>query len=95
MKTAYELAMERLSKSSPATVLTAAQKAEIAELESKTAAKIAERELFLKGEITKAIDRNDDAAVEQLEKQLVSNRKSLRADLEEQKEKVRRRNLGA
>ncbi|MGA2656825.1 MAG: hypothetical protein ABSH34_04805 [Verrucomicrobiota bacterium] len=95
MKTAYELAMERLSKSSPATALTAGQKKEIAELESKTAAKIAERELFLKGEITKAIDRDDDAAVEQFEKQLVSNRKSLRADLEEKKEKVRRRSVGA
>ena len=94
MKTAYELAMERLSKSSPATQLTAGQKKEIAELESKTAAKIAERELFLKGEITKAIDRNDDAAVEQLEKQLVSNRKSLRADLEEKKQQVRQRGAG-
>jgi septin family protein len=90
MKTAYELAMERLSKGAPATKLTAEQKQEIAELESKTAAKIAERDLFLKGEITKAIDRNDDAAVEQLEKQLVMERKALRAELEAQKEKVRR-----
>jgi septin family protein len=94
MKTAYELAMERLSKSSPATKLTAGQKKEIAELESKTAAKIAERELFLKGEITKAIDRDDRAAVEQLEQQLVSNRKSLRAELEERKEKVRQGGRG-
>ena len=90
MKTAYELAMERLSKGAPAIKLTAEQKQEIAELESKTAAKIAERDLFLKGEITKAIDRNDDAAVEQLEKQLVMERKALRAELEAQKEKVRR-----
>ena len=60
-------------------------------MESKTAAKIAERELFLKGEITKAIDRNDDAALEQLENQLVRDRKSLRAALEEEKEKVRQR----
>jgi septin family protein len=89
MKTAYELAMERLSKSAPAAKLTARQKQEIAELESKTAAKIAEREIFLRGEITKAIDRNDDAAMEEFEKQLVRDRKSLRADLEEQKEKVR------
>ncbi len=91
MKTAYELAMERLSKNSPATKLTAEQKKEIAELESKTAAKIAERDLFLKDEIVKAIDRQDNAAVEQLEKQLVSERKALRAGLEEQKDKVRQR----
>jgi ABC-type transport system involved in cytochrome c biogenesis ATPase subunit len=91
MKTAYELAMERLSKASPAATLSAGQKKDIAELESRTAAKIAERELFLKGEIVKAIDRQDEEAVQQLEKQLVSERKGLRADLEEQKEKVRQR----
>jgi len=89
MKSAYELAMERLSKTAPAVTLTADQKKEIAELESKCAAKIAERELFLKGEITKAMERGDAEAIEQLEKQLVSDRKSARADLEEKKEKVR------
>jgi hypothetical protein len=89
MKTAYELAMERLAKSAPPVKLTAAQKKEIAELESKCAAKIAERELFIRGEIVKAVDKGDAEAVEQLEKQLVSDRKSLHADLEEKKEKVR------
>lgn len=89
MKTAYELAMERLSKTEPAIKLTAQQKKEIAELESKCAAKIAERELFVKGEIVKAIDRGDAEAIAQLEKQLVSDRKSLQAGLEEKKAKVR------
>ena len=89
MKTAYELAMERLSKTAPVVKLSAEQKKEIAELESKCAAKIAERELFVKGEIAKAVDRNDYDAIPQLEKQLVSDRKSLQADLEEKKAKVR------
>ena len=89
MKTAYELAMERLGKASPTVKLTDEQKKEIAELESKCAAKIAERELFLKGEIVKAIDRGDGEAMEQLEKQLLNDRKSLRAECEEKKEKVR------
>lgn len=89
MKTAYELAMERLSKSSPTVKLTSEQKAKIADLESQCAAKIAERELFLKGEIVKAIDKGDAEAVEQLEKQLSSDRKSIRADFEEKKEKAR------
>ena len=89
MKTAYELAMERLNKTSPATKLTEQQKKEIAELESKYKAKIAERELFVKGEIDKAIDKGDADAIEQLEKQLASDRKSLQAELEEKKEKVR------
>ena len=89
MKTAYELAMERLGKASPTVKLSDEQKKEIAELESRYTAKIAERELFLKGEIVKAIDRGDAEAIEQLEKQLVSDRKSLRAECEEKKEKVR------
>jgi len=89
MKTAYELAMERLSKTSPTVKLTDEQKKQLAELDSRYAARIAERELFLKGEIVKAIDKGDAEAVEQLEKQLVSDRKSLRAECEEKKEKVR------
>lgn len=89
MKTAYELAMDRLSKATPSVRLTAEQKKEIADLESQCAAKIAERELFLKGEIEKAINKGDAEAVEQLEKQLVSDRKSLRAGFEEKKEKAR------
>lgn len=89
MKTAYELAMERLSKASPSVKLSEEQKSQIAELESKCAAKIAERELFLQGEIAKAVDKGDPEAVGQLEKQLTSDRKSLRAEFEEKKEKVR------
>ena len=89
MKSAYELAMERLNKASPTVKLTDEQKKEIAELESKSAAKIAERELFIKGEIAKAVNKGDFEAVEQLEKQLVSDRKSIPADLEEKTAKVR------
>lgn len=89
MKTAYELAMERLSKSAPSIQLTDEQKKELADLDSQCSAKIAERELLVKGEIEKAINKGDDEAVDQLQKQLVSDRKSLRADFEEKKEKVR------
>jgi len=88
MKSSYELAMERLAKAAPTHKLTPQQKKEIAELESKCAAKIAERELFVKGEIVKAIDRGDADALDQLQKQLVSDRKSLSAELEEKKAKV-------
>ena len=89
MKSAYELAMERLSKSSPTVKLSNEQKKQLAELESQCAAKIAERELFLKGEIQKAVDKGDAEALEQLEKQLVSDRKSIRASFDEKKEQVR------
>jgi hypothetical protein len=47
------------------------------------------REIFVKGEIAKAVDKGDFEAVQQLEKQLVSNRKSLEAEKEEKKDKVR------
>ena len=81
--------MERLGKGSPTVKLTAEQKKEIAELESQCAANIANREILLKGEIAKAIDKGDAEAVQQLEKQLLSDRTTLRAECEEKKEKVR------
>lgn len=89
MKSAYELAMERLSKSSPTVKLTDAQKKELAELDSLYASKVAEREIFLKAELAKAQEKGDWEATEQIEKQLVSEKKSINAELEEKKEKVR------
>jgi hypothetical protein len=83
--------MERLSKTAPAVKLTAAQKKELGELDSVYASKIAQRELFLKGEIAKAEMGGDFEAVEQLQKQLGSERKTLNAELEEKKEAVRGR----
>ncbi len=54
MKSAYELAMERLEKSAPTVQLTDAQKAQIAEIDSTYKARIAEKELFLQGKIKEA-----------------------------------------
>ena len=54
MKTAYELAMERLNQTAPTTKLTGAQKKQLAELDSKYAAKIAESEIALQDEIAKS-----------------------------------------
>ena len=48
MKSAYDLAMERLEKNSPTHKLTEEQKASIAEIESICRSKIAERELLLR-----------------------------------------------
>lgn len=91
MKSAYELAMERLDKSAPTTKLTDTQKKKIAELNEKHQAKIAEREIFLKDQITEAIGKGELEAIEQLEKQLVSERKVLNEELEEKKEAVRKK----
>ena len=89
MKTAYELAMERLNKTGPAAKITDKQKKQLAELDSKYAAKVAEREIFLKDELGKAADKGDWEAVEQLKKQIVSEKKSIAAELEEKKDSVR------
>jgi hypothetical protein len=90
MKTAYELAMERLQKASPDVPLTDEQKRALAELDSRYKAKEAERELLLRGEIDRAIAKGDFEAQEQLEKQLASDRRTLRSELEEKKEEIRR-----
>lgn len=89
MKSAYELAMERLQKQSPASKLTEAQKEQIAELDSLYKAKRAEKELFLKGEIAKAKAAGDHEAIDQLQQQLARELKRLDDDCEEKKEKVR------
>lgn len=89
MKNAYELAMERLNKSSPTTKVSAAQKKALAEMDALYASKIAEREIFLKDELAKASAKGDWEAVEQMQKQIVSEKKSLNAEREEKKEKIR------
>jgi hypothetical protein len=91
MKSAYELAMERLNKSQPMGKLDDKQKAEIAELDSKYAAKIAEREILLKDRISEAAQSGDFDKQQELEAELARERKSLQADLEEKKERVRNR----
>ena len=88
MKTAYELAMERLNQAAPATKLTSAQKKQLAEIDSQYAAKIAGREIALKDEIAKV--GQDFEKAEALRQQLVNERKKLQAELEEKKEAVRR-----
>lgn len=89
MKTAYELAMERLNQAAPAAKLTNAQKKQLAELDSTYAAKIAGREIALKDEIAKMAATGDSEKVEALQQQLTKERKSLQSELEGKKEQVR------
>jgi hypothetical protein len=89
MKSAYELAMERLQKQAPSITLTDEQKAQIADVESLYKSRIAERELFLKEQIAKAQATGDLGEVAQIERQLASELKRLREECEEKKERVR------
>lgn len=89
MKSAYELAMERLQKGSPSVMLTAEQKAQVAEVDSSFNAKIAERKIFLSDQIKKAAASGKFDEVESLEKQLATDVRRLEEDCENKKEKLR------
>jgi hypothetical protein len=89
MKSAYELAMERLEKQSPTARLTDAQKAEIAEIDSTYKARVAEREVFLKDQIVKAQFAGNLEEVAQLEQELARDLRRLGEECESKKEKVR------
>jgi hypothetical protein len=89
MKSAYELAMERLEKQSPTARLSEEQKREIAEIDSTFKARIAEREVFLQDQIAKAAAAGKTEDVEQLQKQLGSEIRRLQEDCESRKEKLR------
>jgi hypothetical protein len=70
--------MERLNITATTTKLSQEQKKELAELDSRYAAKLAEREIALKGEISQARDPEKE---ESLRNQLVYERKKLQAEL--------------
>jgi hypothetical protein len=89
MKSAYELAMERLQQASPSLSLSDEQKKELAELDSKYRAKIAEKELFLKEQIRKAQIDGKIEDIDSLQKQLTSEVQRLQQDCEATKEKLR------
>jgi hypothetical protein len=89
MKSAYELAMERLQKGEPSVALTAAQKQQLAEIDSTFKAKIAEREVFLQGQIAKAQAAGKIEEIAELQKQLSSEVRRLQEDWESKKEKLR------
>ena len=89
MKSAYELAMERLEKQSPTARLTEEQRAAIAEIESTYRAKIAEKELFLQAEIQKAVEARDATEAENVRVQLTREVRRLQAECEDKKAQAR------
>jgi hypothetical protein len=89
MKSAYELAMERLEKKAPTVALTDEQKQQIAEIDSTFKARMAEKELFLKDQITKAQAAGNAEEAETLQKQLTIDLRRLQEDAGTKKEKLR------
>ncbi len=89
MKSAYELAMERLEKSNPQKPLTDEQRDQIQKIDEKFQAKIAEREVFLTDLIVKASASGNYAELAELETQKSRELASLKTECEAEKEKVR------
>lgn len=90
MKSAYELAMERLQASEPQVSLNDAQKAKLADLDQTYQAKIAEKEVFLDGLIAQAQTDGKLEELTQLQEQRSREIQRLREKCEEEKEAVRR-----
>jgi hypothetical protein len=89
MKSAYELAMERLQKGTPSVSLSEDQKKQLADVDSTYKAKTAEKELLLRDEIQKAQAAGNFEEMQKLEKQLANEVRRLREDCETKKEKLR------
>jgi len=89
MKSAYELAMERLEKQSPSVKMTDSQRAQLAEIDSLYKSKSAEKELLLTEEIRREQAAGKFSEVEKLQQQLASELRRLNEECEAKKEKVR------
>jgi len=89
MKSAYDLAMERLEKQSPTVKLTEEQRSQLAEIESLYKSRIAEKELLLNDLIRGERAAGKASEVENLQKQLASEMRRLTEECESKKERVR------
>lgn len=92
MKSAYELAMERLAKSDPdaAKPLSAEQKGRLADLDKVYQGKIAEREIFLRQKLDAALAEGSAEEAEQIRQQIASEKARLEEEREAEKDAVRR-----
>jgi hypothetical protein len=91
MKSAYELAMERLSKSDPSSSapVTPEQRKRLADIDRLYQGKIAEREIFLRQQLERALAGRDADEVDKVRKQIASEKARLEEDREAEKDSVR------
>jgi len=91
MKSAYELAMERLAKSDPAArPLSVEQKTRLAEIDRVYQGKTAEREIFLQQQLQAALAAQNFDEAGKIRKQMAGEKARLADEREEEKERVRR-----
>jgi len=91
MKSAYELAMERLSKSDPSSSapVTPEQRKRLADIDRLYQGKIAEREIFLRQQLERALAGRDADEVDKVRKQIASEKARLEEGREAEKDRVR------
>jgi hypothetical protein len=91
MKSAYELAMERLSKSDPGSSkpITPEKRAKLADVDRLYQGKIAEREIFLRQQLEQALSGRDADEVDKIRKQIASEKTRLEEDREAEKDRIR------
>jgi len=85
MKSAYELAMERLEKFAPAAQLSDEQKTRLADVDKQIDAEIAGKRVFLDGQLAKAEFHEQDS----IRRQLASEIARLEDKREREKGKIR------
>jgi len=92
MKSAYELAMERLAKSDPSAgkTLTPEQKARLADIDRVYQGKLAEREIFLQKQLNDALAAGNAEESDKIRQQLANEKARLQEEREEEKDRVRR-----
>ncbi|MDP8244807.1 MAG: hypothetical protein P9L94_12040 [Candidatus Hinthialibacter antarcticus] len=89
MKSAYELAMERLEKDSPSgPALSDEQKTQLAEVDNRIDAKIAERKILSQNEMKQTM--GNPAEMESINARMQQDIHRLETEREEQKDAVRK-----
>ncbi|HRI14158.1 MAG TPA: hypothetical protein PLX89_14275 [Verrucomicrobiota bacterium] len=89
MKSAYELAMERLGAKSPGVPLTPDQKARLADLDSLYRSKIAQEDLACRDALAQLAAEGDSEKIETRRNQYLDEKRRLEAELEEKKTAIR------
>lgn len=91
MKSAYELAMERLDKADPSNkqTLNDDQKARLAEIDRVYQGKSAEREIFLHQKLEAALSEGNADEADQMRQQMASEKARLNEECEMGKDRVR------
>ena len=90
MKSAYELAMERLNSEDPQKkALSEEQKLALSEIDEKYRAKAAEREIFLKQKLGDAISKGEMQEADAIRRQISSEKNCIQEECEAAKDKVR------